>query len=782
MLWGERRGVWYTFSVAGGGTGQTLQFNFTPNNVINHDWMLYAIDTVWNNNPNHTYPTVNNYCSLLNSPSSFPLVVCNASLYSPTGCNTLAGTVNMPPTAGPSVYSSTPSSFCCHGRSPAVFIPANETVTFLLSYNHAVNLFESGYTLDWMGSAISSNAPTATWLNQVITPSSTWNGVSNAQAWVPNCFIPDCSTHPIPAFIAPGGVQPIINANVSVKDLTIINGAILTVGAGYTLTICGNLTNNGTLVCQTGSTVKFVGSTNTTINGSFAPSGNCFYNVEFAKSAGSSVTLNTNIFILGNDSIYSGIVNNNSKITEVGGNFYNYNGSTSYIGVGTGAAGALLAFTCLNNGNVPQLFRNDGSALTLNNVTMKQVVASKLTLNTGTFSDMVLGTGGTLTLTQGRIITTATREVNVTNSASTACTPGNSVSYVEGNLRRAIAAAATSYDFPLGDGTSSLAPGVVGYERANVNFTAAPSAAFTLLGTFYRWSLGGVAFPGNGPVASECVTATYSALPTFNHGYWRIDAGGTASGTYRITLYNSGMSNNTGSGWTAVKAPSGTGAFALSGTCYVPSTAILTRRDNLTGFSDFATVQSQTPLPIELLSFEATADGEDVACKWSTATEINNDYFLLERSFDHESFSPIVKVNGFGAGVSNQVLSYRHIDEGICSGVVYYRLKQVDLDGMFNYSNTVAVKCSDDNNGFALFPNPVNDKLIVQNLQPSHGPILFISVYNRLGKKVLEEDLTRSHHEHSQSSEVDVQSLAAGLYLLEAVTAESVFRGRFEKR
>ncbi len=788
MLWGERRGVWYTFSVDGGAAGQTLQFSFSPNNVINHDWMMWAIDTVWNNNPNHVFPTVANYCSQLTNEAAYPLVVCNASLYSPTGCNSSAGTISIPPTVGPSVLSTTSNTFCCHGNSPAVFIPANVKVTFLLSYNHAVNLFESGYTLNWLGSAISSTSPSVTWINQVTIPSATWDGVSNAQAWVPNCFIPDCSTHPIPAFIAPGGVQPIINANVSVKDLTINAGAVLTINSGRTLTICGNFTNNGTLICQPTSTIKFIGNTNTTISGVFAPTGNSFYNVEFAKSAGSSVTLNTNIYILGNDSIYSGIVNNNSKITEVGGNFFNYNGSTSFTGLGSGLGGSTLSFTCRNNGGLLQQFRNDGVALTLNNVTINQIINSQVRLNAGAFSDMILGTGGFLTLTNGRIVTTAAaaREVFVMNATSLACNTGNINSYVEGNLRRAIGATASSYDFPVGDGTSVLAPGIVGYERANITFTTAPSAAFNLLSTFYRWSLGGVVYPGNGPVASECITATYSALPTFNHGYWRINDNGAASGIYRITLYNSGMNNNTGTGWTVVKAPAGTGTFSLSGACFVASTAAQTRRDNLTGFSDFTTVQSQTPLPIELLYFAAAEDGEDVNCTWSTASEINNDHFIIERSDDFENFTPVGKVNGYGSGVSTQVLSYRYVDEKICSGILYYRLKQVDVDGNFTYSNTVAVKCGKSKSNFSISPNPVNEKLLVHSqwrsgFQVTGKAVLYVTVYTMIGEKVMEDELSLNEQQ-TQISELDVRALQSGQYLIEVVSPETVFRSRFVKR
>ncbi len=737
---GETNSAWYTFSVTG---PANLRFTLNSGFLSSYSFMLWAVDTIWNNNPNHVFPTVANYCNKLNIPSSFPLTVCNTSafnLFGNTGLNAAAGTLNMPPVAGPSVSSNTSTFLPVY--SPQVAIPANETVTFLLELNSLglFGFFPSGFSLNWQGTPIGV-PPLITWVNNVPAPSNVWDGVSNVQAWVPNCYIPDCSTHPIPAYIAPGGVQPVINANVTVKDLTINAGATLTINSGKTLTICGNFTNNGTLICQPTSIVKFVGSTNTTINGTFAPTGNSFYNVEFAKNAGSSVTLTTNIYILGYDSVYSGIVNNNNKHTEIGGNFYNYNGSASFTGLGNGGSGSTITFTCRNSGGVNQLFRNDGAALTLNNVTMNQVIVSSLRLNAGAFSDMILGSSGVLTLTQGRIITTAAaaREVNITNSSSAACTAGNTNSYVEGNLRRAIAAAANSYDFPLGDGTTALAPGIVGYERANITFTTAPTAGFNLLGMFYRWTLGGVAFPGNGPAASECTNATYNALPTFNHGYWRINASGVASGTYQVTLYNSAMSNNTGLGWTVVKAPAGTGAFTLSGICYAGSTAAQTRRDLLTGFSDFATVQSQTPLPIQLLYFDATPHGDDVICNWATASEINNDRFELERSHENSNFSLVTMVRGFGAGSSTQILSYGYVDEEICTGVLYYRLKQVDIDGRFTYSNTIAVNCNDARNNITLFPNPANSEINISYPEPQ-SPAVSVVITDVFGKIIYDRD------------------------------------------
>ena len=749
MYAGESSSSWYTFSITG---PATLQWLLTTSISNDYDWMIWCVDTVWNNNPNHTFPTVANYCSNLNSPNLFPWTSCNVShidntgMSSSMGTDTVGGVLNQHRNTG---GGSTPP------LNQAGYIPAGMTATFLLSMNNWSNT-TVGFTFNWQTTPINGTPPTMTWQN------ATTNNWATRANWQPSgCGnIPDCINQ-IAATIASGGIQPTISASTTVKDITISSGASLTIQNGVILSVCGNFTNNGALNCQPGSIVRFIGGTNTTINGTFAAVLNNFYNVEFAKTSGASVTLNTNIYIQGYDSIYGGVVNNNNKNTEVGGNFYNYNGATSFTGLGAGIGGSTLTFTRRSGAN--QTYRNDGSALTLNNVTMNQVVAGSLTLYNNATGNLVTGTSGILTLTQGRIITGA-REVSVTNSAGGACTAGNTNSYVEGDLRRAIAAAANSYDFPVGDGTSVIAPGVVGYQRANITYTTAPSGTYNLLAHFYRWTLGGVAFPGNGPAASECVTATYSALPTFDQGYWRIDASiGAPTGTYRATLYNQNMSNNTGSGWTVVKAVSGSGAFGLSGACFIASTANQTRRDNLTGFSDFATVQSQNPLPIELLFFNAESVGKDVLNKWSTSSEMNNDHFELERSSDGNEFQKIATVNGFGAGVSTQTLNYSFTDKDACGTIIYYRLKQVDIDGRHSYSKVAAVHCNTADDAITVYPNPANTVLNV-SFNIAEQKNANVQILNMVGMVVMQLDM--SAEEGFNNASFEINDLPAGVYYL----------------
>ncbi len=747
MYAGESSSSWYTFSITG---PATLQWLLTTSISNDYDWMIWCIDTVWNNNPNHVFATVANYCSNLNNPNMFPWTSCNVSHIDNTGMSTSMGTDTV---GGVTNQHRNVGGGSTPPLSQAGYIPAGMTATFLLSLNNWSNT-TVGFNFNFQGSAVNGSPPTMTWQNAT---SNVWDGSgTNRNAWSPTSCgaIPDC-INLIAATIAAGGIQPTVTASTTVKDITINAGASLTIQAGVILSVCGNFTNNGTLNCQPGSTVQFIGGSNTSINGTYGNVLNNFYHVEFAKNSGAILTLNSNIFIQGKDSIYGGIVNNNNKNTEVGGNFYNYNGATSFTGLGAGGGGSTLTFTRRVGAN--QNFRNNGAALTLNNVTMNQIAAGSLTLNANATSDLIIGSSGILTLTQGKIITGVgtAREVNVTNSAAGGCSAGVATSYVEGKLRRSIAAALNSYDFPVGESS-------MGYERANITYTVAPSV-YNLLAQFKTWGGANCAFPGMGPVASECLTATYNALPYFDHGYWNIDQSGGSTGTYRVTLYNSGMSNNTGMGWTVVKGTSGSCAFALAGNCWVASTAGATRRDNLTSFSDFATVQSQNPLPIQLLYFNAKPEGYDVLCSWSTATEINNDHFELERSADGNEFTNIARVKGFGAGVSVHTLSYNYPDKEICNGIIYYRLKQVDIDGNSSYSNVVAVNCKDADRAITVFPNPANTVLNVSFAQAANEKIE-LQVINMLGMMVMKKEFTAQ--EGQNNTILEIKDFPPGVYYL----------------
>lgn len=113
-------------------------------------------------------------------------------------------------------------------------------------------------------------------------------------------------------------------------------------------------------------------------------------------------------------------------------------------------------------------------------------------------------------------------------------------------------------------------------------------------------------------------------------------------------------------------------------------------------------------LPIELLSFDAYLDENKVIISWITATEINNDYFIVERSKDGNNWEYLLTTSG--AGNSNQIIQYLETDYQPLKDISYYRLKQVDFDGGFSYSDIITVKYVKNKaiGSFNLFPNPTN--------------------------------------------------------------------------
>ncbi len=106
-------------------------------------------------------------------------------------------------------------------------------------------------------------------------------------------------------------------------------------------------------------------------------------------------------------------------------------------------------------------------------------------------------------------------------------------------------------------------------------------------------------------------------------------------------------------------------------------------------FTIATTDLDQTPLPIELISFTAKVIDNKVDLTWATSTEINNDYFSVEKSKDNNNFETIEKVDG--AGNSFYTIVYKCIDSLPYNGVSYYRLKQTDYDGNESYSDVVSV-------------------------------------------------------------------------------------------
>jgi hypothetical protein len=109
-------------------------------------------------------------------------------------------------------------------------------------------------------------------------------------------------------------------------------------------------------------------------------------------------------------------------------------------------------------------------------------------------------------------------------------------------------------------------------------------------------------------------------------------------------------------------------------------------------------------LPVSLLNFQGKSVNEGIALDWKTATEKNNDRFEVERSADARSFEKIGEMKGNGTTSSQH--DYGYTDKHPASNLNYYRLRQVDFDGKFVYSNVVSVRSGDVGSPMTVYPNP----------------------------------------------------------------------------
>jgi hypothetical protein len=148
---------------------------------------------------------------------------------------------------------------------------------------------------------------------------------------------------------------------------------------------------------------------------------------------------------------------------------------------------------------------------------------------------------------------------------------------------------------------------------------------------------------------------------------------------------------------------------------------------------------NNNPLPIELLSFTANCENQNIVLRWTTASEINNNYFTLERSLNESSWLAIDTVDG--AGNSFTVRNYLYADNLMnlnlpSVSVLYYKLKQTDFDGHFNYSNTIAVeKCNEVQSELSVYPNPSNGSFILL-YNGDKNRVRSVEIFNVLGERV----------------------------------------------
>ncbi len=182
----------------------------------------------------------------------------------------------------------------------------------------------------------------------------------------------------------------------------------------------------------------------------------------------------------------------------------------------------------------------------------------------------------------------------------------------------------------------------------------------------------------------------------------------------------------------------------------------------------------QNATPVELISFNAYNENSWVYMEWRTSSEKNNRGFEIERLKDLK----IEKSNewdiiGFveGHGTTTEPQSYSFIDENVTTGIYKYRLKQIDFDGTYKYSNEIEVVVDLAPKEFVLhqnYPNPFNPTTIIKFSIPEVSEVN-LAIYNVLGEKVAEvlnEKMEAGSYEHQW----DASDIGSGVYIYELKT------------
>ncbi len=536
-----------------------------------------------------------------------------------------------------------------------------------------------------------------------------------------------------------------VNRNGGSKDfyIQLYNSAQLNIGGDFVWNSTAGSSKNTKLIVKNSASVVVAG--NMTLNHT---GGNKIYHY-FKNSSqlnlSGSLTLNAS----GSNKVYMKF--NNTAVMNLGGNLIRTNSSYGRLN--------FISSTQLTlNGSVPQTIATENGSGS-EGITYNDVLVDN---STSGVPAVVLAGSMTVTnqldLSQG-IVKTDSVNLLIINSGATVV-HASSVSYVEGPVNKV---GNSDFEFPLGNG------GVY----APISISAPASASSVFQAQYYFQSP-----PNNTSLGSGVNNVS-------NLEFWSLNQ---TTGTDQVHVSLS-WTNSTGHGISDTSSLIivrenatqwvNTGARTLSGNTTAGSMRSFSTQGSFGNFT-IGSNGGGNALPIKLLSFDAQKNGDVVDLSWVTAEEINNDFFTIERSVDGQVFEELTQVQG--AGTSSESRSYSTIDNDPLSGTSYYRLKQTDFNGQYEYFPMVAVD----------FENTVSTVSVVENLTVGPNPfsneftlsfsteeagIFEVNVMNMNGQLV-HHDVMPVEYGQNRYRFVDRQQLPAGMYFVNLIKAGQILESK----
>lgn len=323
---------------------------------------------------------------------------------------------------------------------------------------------------------------------------------------------------------------------------------------------------------------------------------------------------------------------------------------------------------------------------------------------------------------------------------------------------------------PFGGGTSQTLAVTAGGTQAFTNTDC--EITFPIAGTFPN---GDVVVsrinnaPDQQPGANPLTANTYWIVNNFgsNQTFSTLESikfsglSGVSSPSSKYALYKRG-SNADGNTW---------GTKVDEADAVTASSVTYGTNNGITSFSQFAINQEPAILPVELIAFNAEARAQkEVLVTWTTASEINNDFYSVEWSINGTSFTGIGNLASQN-GNATEIQHYQFIHQEPKNGINYYRLRQNDLDGTFTYSDIRQVNFKLAANEFVLYPNPSPSAGLIGVRTNTNEPYK-ITIFDGNGRMVF--------HAKQQvgSGTIDLNQLTRGFYSYQIETLNSLHNGK----
>jgi hypothetical protein len=543
------------------------------------------------------------------------------------------------------------------------------------------------------------------------------------------------------------GPVPADSAFRCAGTLTIAGGVTFDVSTNILrIYFMGNVNNSGTIDASVGTTMLWMTGSQWVNNGTYLASATAGGGYQPETHFNNTAISGTPVAQTFYDFVVDGPVTTSSDLT-VGRHFIISAG-------GSFSAGPGRSHTVKGNWQNSGSFDGGTSTVTLNGTSTQTVNASTFyqlvvndTAGVSLSGDVSIASGGSLTLTKGNVAA-GSHMLSINSPSAGALAPG--ANKITGTVKRAIAAGssgtyqlfdANSYFIPSGTGNPTSVTATV---YPNSNPPNLPPQADTSLVVKRYVTLSAV---GAGTGFSYTLRFSYLKSevrgPELNYVIWK----------------------NSGAGWQNV------------GVSSVDTTNHFIQMSGLSGFGDVTAADPAGALPIQLVSFVVTPvpNTNDVKLTWTTATEVNNYGFFVQRSFSAtDGFADLPNNFILGNGSTLAPRHYEWTDKDVPAGKLYYRLKQVDLDGTITYYGPQMVQTTittglTENQGplsFSLaqnWPNPFNPSTTISYQLPSSSGVRLV-VYDLVGREVatLVNDVVPAG---THTVKFDGSNLASGTYV-----------------